>query len=954
MANNESYLLAIDPRNTVPGSNIRQVREAHVADLVEKIIANGFSTNAFVSVYEPFPGRAARDLPEDELAKAIFEIRDGAHRVAAVLRLQSDPDHPEYGEDYRLQVKVVPAVDVVVQRALDANAENTVAADGSAKKTFCDELWAMLRVQENVVRRLIAYSSALVPDTNAADAADEGEDADQADDAGNEDEGPGARAKRRAAIINNFPETRSFKKVYREKLAKMLRDNNKTPRVFDPVRDMLLARPSIMIALLEDDGARLFELLPEGRGKELRNVKWRVLRCLVPDGVLLAQTQGYALQTGGSGVVRNPGADTRMWDYMCLVNNCLRAEKNDALSYSKIYPTGLYILAKTSTFCGLLAMTRVVGTTPGTAPAETTTKSRKRSASGARARTAPVKEATIPKQVAAIFGQYDSALRLVPSLGGLDEGLGSFLTINREKLLFEPMAELGVWSAPEERKVLDEQQKTVTTHPKLQVTWDDMVAKDKAIDKECREVAKLFLQDINGVPYADAAAFSTRFGRDSLTSSSPPKITEYVGSRLCALRTLGFRELFENSKTANEGGEGDRNESDLSAQSAGKEIRAAAADSDASSESSEEIQPRQKRRAKGSSSLAAPSPHLIDAQKAVIQHMQTVDRVHMQCAKFQDWGKSDECKELAGKVALILTDPPYNSRRNADAPNSDHDKLSTTDMTVAGDMFCEMLRPGGQMFIFCSYSQWHEWVHALTQCGGGNILRASPTPEIIFHHPQAVRGQGHFSFHRRNAAEVAVHAYKRMTGVEGTNVRDEYARKVAFIDTQLTLLSASDMPAYAAAFNNYRPPVGSQVLRSEGVAVRPEQKSVSLLRDIIRIFAPGPTDIVVDMFAGTMSTVAAALMEGRPVYACEMDKRCFDLGVERIHELAYRRAAAGLVPGLSAAQIQLIKKAVRAKEEAVDVLAEADENEVARVQVQAPVIAPVHAEEEDEITPRID
>jgi DNA modification methylase len=45
-----------------------------------------------------------------------------------------------------------------------------------------------------------------------------------------------------------------------------------------------------------------------------------------------------------------------------------------------------------------------------------------------------------------------------------------------------------------------------------------------------------------------------------------------------------------------------------------------------------------------------------------------------------------------------------------------------------------------------------------------------------------------------------------------------------------------------------------------------------MMRDIIRLFAPNPSDIVVEIFSGTMSTVVAAIHEGRPLYACENDK----------------------------------------------------------------------------------
>jgi len=89
------------------------------------------------------------------------------------------------------------------------------------------------------------------------------------------------------------------------------------------------------------------------------------------------------------------------------------------------------------------------------------------------------------------------------------------------------------------------------------------------------------------------------------------------------------------------------------------------------------------------------------------------------------------------------------------------------------------------------------------------------------------------------------------------------------------------------------------------------------------------------------------------MYICEMAKACFGLGAERVHALEYRRAAAGLVPSLSDAQVELLKTSVYPSKDAVDLLEEADERELASVQVQAPVVATVREEEdeEDEITP---
>jgi DNA modification methylase len=92
--------------------------------------------------------------------------------------------------------------------------------------------------------------------------------------------------------------------------------------------------------------------------------------------------------------------------------------------------------------------------------------------------------------------------------------------------------------------------------------------------------------------------------------------------------------------------------------------------------------------------------------------------------------------------------------------------------------------------------------------------------------------------------------------------------------------------------------------------MRPERKSVKLMRDLIRLFAPNASDIVVDLFAGTMSTVVAAIHEDRPVYACEKDKHCFEIGKTQVHNFQYRRATEGLLLPLYNAQVALLRTSI--------------------------------------------
>jgi DNA modification methylase len=296
---------------------------------------------------------------------------------------------------------------------------------------------------------------------------------------------------------------------------------------------------------------------------------------------------------------------------------------------------------------------------------------------------------------------------------------------------------------------------------------------------------------------------------------------------------------------------------------------------------------------------------VIEAKAAALLHLEKVDNVFMSCAAFQMWSKTSQCESLHGRVDLILTDPPYNTRRTAGTSNSDHDYLSISEMKEVGDLIAALLRPKGQAYIFCSFMQGPDWMSALRAAGGGDMLAVSEKPEFVIRHESAIVSAGRFMYHRAIAGEVAIHAFKRqLASKPGAPIFDQlfplgttHSGNVAFGSSvgrsasMNKLASGSDMPTYASAFDNYRPPSGARQLTVEDKVVRPEQKGVDLLREIMRIFAPKPTDIVVDLFGGTMSTVAGAMMGGHAVYACEPDESCFKAAIARIQALQYRSVA---------------------------------------------------------------
>lgn len=66
-----------------------------------------------------------------------------------------------------------------------------------------------------------------------------------------------------------------------------------------------------------------------------------------------------------------------------------------------------------------------------------------------------------------------------------------------------------------------------------------------------------------------------------------------------------------------------------------------------------------------------------------------------------------------GQVALIITDPPYNTRRQKNRPNSEHDVFTIEDIVKFVNFIKLVLNPGEHAIIFCSHLQFNSWYGAI-------------------------------------------------------------------------------------------------------------------------------------------------------------------------------------------------------------------------------------------------
>jgi hypothetical protein len=291
-----------------------------------------------------------------------------------------------------------------VQRSLDAAAENAKNNREFAKKTFNDDLWAMIVIQAEAVRRLVVFSTAVAeqPDAEVV------HDPDPA--ASTRKKSPSRKVTPLLSLPNLPEEGAGFIETYVSSVDSHLVVNKPgvqpCSRPFEPEakKDRDLLYPSVLLALADSHDVSLSSVLSVRN--EGAKCKWRLLRMILPFHV--EQTpipQYYDTFIGGNGLVPNPEQDRRLREYMCLVNGSLTSGSDDGFSYKRVYMTVFKHNAHKRILCGLLMMTKAAFTPSSTSSAVTGLRGRKSRIS------VPDKALEeVSATVCAIFRQYDKRL----------------------------------------------------------------------------------------------------------------------------------------------------------------------------------------------------------------------------------------------------------------------------------------------------------------------------------------------------------------------------------------------------------------------------------------------------------------------------------------------------------------------------------------------------------------
>ena len=237
-------------------------------------------------------------------------------------------------------------------------------------------------------------------------------------------------------------------------------------------------------------------------------------------------------------------------------------------------------------------------------------------------------------------------------------------------------------------------------------------------------------------------------------------------------------------------------------------------------------------------------------------------------------------EDLTGKVQLVLTDPPYNTRSERALANSNYDFISPADVEAAAGVITSLLRPGGHAVIFCSVQQFENWKSELEK---DETMMVDAMPLLCIRAPTAYyQPPIRKSTTLVNMYECAVHATKYGEGKDGWDMVSyrEFGHVSSRFRGWCNVIDNVPKPAAGEA-------VVSEISLSQGRGqIRFEQKPEPLMRELVCRFSM-PQDVVVDLFAGTYTTAVACLTISDGMYrrfaGCERDRACHEAVQTRIY-----------------------------------------------------------------------
>ncbi len=227
----------------------------------------------------------------------------------------------------------------------------------------------------------------------------------------------------------------------------------------------------------------------------------------------------------------------------------------------------------------------------------------------------------------------------------------------------------------------------------------------------------------------------------------------------------------------------------------------------------------------------------------------------------------------------IITEPPpspslsfiHNENKKKPSPSSSNEELSSADImeiTRSGKRF---LKPGGYFIVLIEFEMFQHWYLSFV-ANGYKVMRKP----LTFSYKQcsvARRPSDELSF-PYGMEDYCVVA--RLPGAHPDGFNPNFNTNFNLIECswsrRTSIVTNVDVPRNRLCYPNSRKPV------------RMSEKPINLLAEIIDLFVPA-YGTVMDLFGGTFTLPIAALKTSRRCIAIEMDSKCFELSVDRIHQL---------------------------------------------------------------------
>lgn len=274
---------------------------------------------------------------------------------------------------------------------------------------------------------------------------------------------------------------------------------------------------------------------------------------------------------------------------------------------------------------------------------------------------------------------------------------------------------------------------------------------------------------------------------------------------------------------------------------------------------------------------APPRPATPDSRRGEIYEL---GRHRLMCGDATDAG--DIASLMTGsEAALVLTDPPYGVAYEAETRPILNDELAGAELeaflTAALRCAVDATIPGGPIYVWHSDGQGETFRRAMRLAGWS--LRQT----LVWAKNQFVLGRQDYQWQH----EPVLYGWKPGAAHRWYGGREE----ATLIDDDIDLRGLSK-PELIRLVNSYRTRENTTVLREDKPTtadLHPTMKPVWLLRHLIHN-SSARDDIVLDLFAGSGSTLMAAEQSGRRCFTIELDPGYCDVIRRRYETFAGGRA----------------------------------------------------------------